>query len=146
MCFAAMLIIIIIIIIIIIDVVVVVIVVVCNKIASGIAIDKRGYPQNIFLISQRTHMLWYSLEAPRRGASNEYPQHMFLLRNKKDISIFWMKKAPYLLLCSGLILVGLNIQNVTLEQRIFGSFIPRCKWANITKTRLFKCIENFTNK
>ena len=24
---------------------------------------------------------------------------MFLLRNKKDISIFGMKKAPYLLLC-----------------------------------------------
>ena len=41
----------------------------------------------------------YSLEAPRQGASNEYPQHMFLLRNKKDISIFRMKKAPYLLLC-----------------------------------------------
>ena len=33
-------------------------------------------------------MLWYSLEAPRWGASNEYPQHMFLLRNKKDICIF----------------------------------------------------------
>ena len=30
-------------------------------------------------------MLWYSLEAPRQGASNEYPQHMFSLRNKKDI-------------------------------------------------------------
>ena len=30
-------------------------------------------------------MLWYSLEAPCRGASNEYPQHMFLLRNKKII-------------------------------------------------------------
>ena len=43
-------------------------------------------------------MLWYSLEAPRRGASNEYPQHMFSLRNKKNISIFRMKKAPYLLL------------------------------------------------
>ena len=41
----------------------------------------------------------YSLEAPQRGASNEYPQHMFLSRNKKDISIFRMKKAPYLLLC-----------------------------------------------
>ena len=40
----------------------------------------------------------YSLEAPRRGASNEYPQHMFLSRNKKDISIFQMKKAPCLLL------------------------------------------------
>ena len=43
-------------------------------------------------------MLWYSLEAPQRGASNEYPQHMFLSRNKKDIRIFRMKKAPYLLL------------------------------------------------
>ena len=28
-----------------------------------------------------------------------YPQHMFSSRNKKDISIFRMKKAPYLLLC-----------------------------------------------
>ena len=27
----------------------------------------------------------YSLEAPRWGASNEYPQRMFLLRNKKNI-------------------------------------------------------------
>ena len=26
----------------------------------------------------------YSLEAPRRGASNEYPQHMFSWRNKKN--------------------------------------------------------------
>ena len=34
-----------------------------------------------------------------RGASNEYPQDMFSWRNKKDISIFRMKKAPYLLLC-----------------------------------------------
>ena len=30
-------------------------------------------------------MLWYSLEAPRRGASNEYPQHMFLWRSKENI-------------------------------------------------------------
>ena len=29
-------------------------------------------------------------------ASNEYPRHMFSLRNKNDISIFRMKKAPYL--------------------------------------------------
>ena len=27
----------------------------------------------------------YSLEAPWWGASNEYPQHMFLSRNKKNI-------------------------------------------------------------
>ena len=63
-----------------------------------IATDKRGYPHNIFLISSRKHMLWYSLEAPCRGTSNEYPQHMFLWRNKKDISIFQVKKAPRLLL------------------------------------------------
>ena len=32
-------------------------------------------------------MLWYSLEAPLplRGASNEYLQHMFSWRNKKNI-------------------------------------------------------------
>ena len=30
-------------------------------------------------------MLWYALEAPRRGASNEYPHHMFSWRNKKNI-------------------------------------------------------------
>ena len=40
---------------------------------------------DIFLISPQKHMLWDSLEAPRRGASNEYPQHMFLRRNKKNI-------------------------------------------------------------
>ena len=28
-----------------------------------------------------------------RGASNEYPQHMFLLRNKKNIDTFWLKKS-----------------------------------------------------
>ena len=30
------------------------------------------------------------------GASNEYPQHMFSLRNKKNIPTFWLKKkVPY---------------------------------------------------
>ena len=36
---------------------------------------------------------------PHRGTSNEYPQHIFSWRNKTDISIFQMKKVPYLLLC-----------------------------------------------
>ena len=31
----------------------------------------------IFLISAHKHRLWYSLEPPRRGGSNEYPQSMF---------------------------------------------------------------------
>ena len=30
-----------------------------------------------FLISVQKHRLWYSLEPPRRGGSNEYPQSMF---------------------------------------------------------------------
>ena len=30
-------------------------------------------------------MLWYSLEAPHQGTSNEYPQYMFSRRNKKNI-------------------------------------------------------------
>ena len=30
-----------------------------------------------FLISAQKHRLWYSLELPRRGGSNEYPQSMF---------------------------------------------------------------------
>ena len=62
-----------------------------------VATDKRGYPHNIFLISQRKRCE-YSLQVPRRGASNEY-HNMFSLRNKKDVSSFRMKKVPYLLLC-----------------------------------------------
>ena len=31
----------------------------------------------IFFISAQKHRLWYSLEPPRRGGSNEYPQSTF---------------------------------------------------------------------
>ena len=31
----------------------------------------------IFIISAQKHRLWYSLEAPQWGGSNEYPQSMF---------------------------------------------------------------------
>ena len=53
-----------------------------------IGLDKNGYQVKNFLTFQRKHMLWYSLEVPRQGASNEYPQHMCLLRNKKNKDIF----------------------------------------------------------
>ena len=36
----------------------------------------------------------YTLEAPQRGASNKYSQHMFSRRNKKNINIFWSKNLP----------------------------------------------------
>ena len=38
---------------------------------------------NIFYISAQNIDCGYSLEPPRRGGSNEYPQSMFLSRNKK---------------------------------------------------------------
>ena len=39
---------------------------------------------NIFHISAQNIDCGYSLELPRRGGSNEYPQSMFLSRNKKN--------------------------------------------------------------
>ena len=38
----------------------------------------------IFHISSQNIDCGYSLEPPRRGGSNEYPQSMFLSRNKKN--------------------------------------------------------------
>ena len=40
----------------------------------------------IFLLFLHKNICYgYSLEAPQRGVSNEYPQHMFLWRNKNNI-------------------------------------------------------------
>ena len=50
----------------------------------------------IFLISAQNHSLWYSLEPPHRGGSNEYPQSMFLSRNVKNISVFYLKIFSFL--------------------------------------------------
>ena len=56
-----------------------------------IAPDKRGYPHNVFFLFLHENVCCGdSLE----DASNEYPQRMFLCRNKKIISTFWMKKVP----------------------------------------------------
>ena len=41
---------------------------------------------DIFHISAQNIDCGYSLEPPRRGGSNEYPQSMFLSRNKKNNS------------------------------------------------------------
>ena len=45
----------------------------------------------IFLISAQNIDCGYSLEPPRRGGSNEYPQSMFLSRSMKNIRIFIWK-------------------------------------------------------
>ena len=39
---------------------------------------------DIFHISVQNIDYWYQIEPPRRGGSNEYPQSMFLSRNKKN--------------------------------------------------------------
>ena len=39
---------------------------------------------DIFHISAQNIDCGYSLEPPRQGGSNEYPQYMFLSRNKKN--------------------------------------------------------------
>ena len=40
-----------------------------------------------FLSEQKNIDCGYSLEPPRRGGSNEYPQSMFLSRNKKTVIV-----------------------------------------------------------
>ena len=54
-----------------------------------IATDKALFSSEKMLISflflHENICCGYLLEAPRWGASNEYPQHMFLWRNKKNI-------------------------------------------------------------
>ena len=54
---------------------------------------------DIFHIPAQNIDCGYSLEPPRRGGSNEYPQSMFLSRNKKN-SVYPCKP-PVLLYKSG---------------------------------------------
>ena len=60
-----------------------------DPLKAHIYIVKLGFTgvQIIFLISARKHRLWYSLEPPRRGGPNEYPQSMFWAEIWK-ISVF----------------------------------------------------------
>ena len=55
---------------------------------SFIALDKRWYQFNFSLFLHKNIYYGYSLEAPHRGASNEYPQYTFSKRNKKNINSF----------------------------------------------------------
>ena len=53
-----------------------------------IAVDKMLFQPKVsvfFLNLNKNIYCGYSLEAPRRGTSDEFPQHMFLSRNQKTI-------------------------------------------------------------
>ena len=63
-----------------------------NYVLGIISQNQSGYQVNNFLISSQNIWCRYSLEAPRWGASNEYPQQIFLWRNKKNINTEKKKK------------------------------------------------------
>ena len=56
-------------------------------------IVKLGYAgvDQFFLFLLQNIDCGYSLEPPRRGGSNEYPQSMFWSKNKKNVKIFLLK-------------------------------------------------------
>ena len=64
---------------------------------KDIGLDKSGYQVNSFLISPQKYYVVVLIKAPWRGTSNEYPQHMFFWRNKKNINTFGLKKKSHLI-------------------------------------------------
>ena len=50
---------------------------------------------DIFYISAQNIDCGYSLESPRQGGSNEYPQSMFLSRNRKNNNVYPCKPQFY---------------------------------------------------
>ena len=56
-----------------------------------IATGEWRYP-HIFSFLDKNISCGYSLEVPHQGTSNEYPQHMFLSRNKKQSILLGWKK------------------------------------------------------
>ena len=58
-------------------------------VSSLMAPDKKGYPDKyFFLFLHEKRCCGYSLEVHWQGASNEYPQHTFSWRNKKNVITF----------------------------------------------------------
>ena len=51
---------------------------------------------DIFHVSAQNIDCGYSLEPPRRGGSNEYPQSMFLSRNNKNNVYPWKPQFYYI--------------------------------------------------
>ena len=80
----------------------------------------------IFLISAQKHKFGYSLEPPRRGGSNEYPQSMFWIEIWK-ISGFYLKMFSFLVMKF----------SIYLNRRVFimSLFAFRASWIN-----LFLCL------
>ena len=63
-----------------------------NVIMDVTAPDRRAIHIIFFLFLNENIYCGYSLEVPQRGTSNEYPQYIFSLRNKKKIAFFFQSK------------------------------------------------------
>ena len=82
----------------------------------------------VFLFLDENVCCGYSLEAPCWGTSNEYPQHMFSSRNKKNTDTFWLKKAPYQELWTLYFLAVVHIFCICMFVfRLSSSYIPSTK-------------------
>ena len=105
----------------------------------------------------------YSLEPPRRGGSNEYPQSMFLRRNQKTnvypckpqfyyikmgfegVKIIYFRDVTFCFILIGFVYSALSFALVVSSGRL-SFMIVAFPGILLTKTRLFKYIKNFTIK
>ena len=67
----------------------------------------------------------YSLESPRRGDSNEYPQHMFLWRTIKSCSLIIIRYPPYLFYCRQTQRLTSKVE-VKSNNALYGPFCRTC--------------------
>ena len=85
-----------------------------------------------FLFLHKNICCGFSLELPHQGDSKEYPQHMFLMRNKKNINEFsFEKKVSYL----GLLQAGkhkikqkrslLDKEHINKAHRLYNISLPK---------------------
>ena len=62
----------------------------CTIITIGLVKTLFFFSQKVcifFLFLNKNICCGYSLEAPQQGASNKYPQHKYLSRNKKTVNL-----------------------------------------------------------
>ena len=125
-----------------------------NSLKPHFYIVKLGVYRGIYIIFYyfcSKHRLWCSLEPPRRGGSNEYPQSLFWAEIWK-ISEFLSENFQFF---GGEFPIYLNWRVFIMFMGTISYSVKRmCKliWVlfgcslHITKTRLFKYTENFSTK
>ena len=115
----------------------------CDPLTPHFYIIKLGFTgvYTIFLTSTQKQRLWCSLEPPRRGGSNEYPQSMHWAEIRKISEFFMWKLSAF----GGEILIYLDVRVFVMDFLLpYGCSLSG--FFSITKTRLFKYIENFLQK